>query len=100
MNPLIQTNNNKCNISSEWIYVSNSSIHNKGVFAFKDIPRSIEVIQYTGRKIRKKDAENLAERDKKTGTVYLFELNRHFYIDGADNGSDATYVNHSCNPNC
>ncbi len=98
---MVQTNKiNKCSTDSEWIYVSDSSIHNKGIFAFKDIRKGIKVIQYTGKKIRKKDAEGIGERDKKNGTVCLFVLNRHFYIDGADSGSDAIYINHSCNPNC
>jgi hypothetical protein len=90
----------KHSIDSEWIYLKKSSIHNRGVFAFKNIPKDTEIVQYTGRKIRKKDSSAQSKRDDKNGTVYLFEVNLHFYIDGADKGSDAIYINHGCKPNC
>ncbi len=90
----------KHSIDSEWIYVKKSGIHNKGVFAFKNIPKGTEIVQYTGKKVRKKDSNARSKRDDKNGTIYLFEVNRHFYIDGADKGSDAIYINHGCKPNC
>lgn len=85
---------------SEWVYVKESSIHNKGVFAFKDIPKGTKIIEYVGEKISKEEAEKRMERDLKNGTFYVFELNDEHDIDGLSGGSDAIYINHSCNPNC
>lgn len=85
---------------SQWIYVESSSIHNKGVFAFKEIPKNTTIIEYTGVKVKQSKAADREARDEKNGTIYLFELDKKHYIDGADGGSDAIYINHSCAPNC
>ena len=37
---------------------------------------------------------------KKTGSVYIFELNSRYDIDGSPKYNKARYINHSCNPNC
>lgn len=84
---------------SEWIYVKESNIHNKGVFAFKDIPKGTKIIEYIGEKITKEAAEERLDRDEKNGTVYVFELDENYDIDGFVGGSDAIYINHTCNPN-
>ena len=88
------------NKTSELIYVKTSNIHNKGVFAKKNIPKKTEIIDYTGKKVLIKDSNHLEERDEINGTVYLFELDNKHYIDGADGGSDSIYIIHSCDPNC
>ena len=37
---------------------------------------------------------------KKTGSVYIFELNSKYDIDGSKRYNKARYINHSCDPNC
>ncbi len=92
---------------SEWIVVKNSGIHNKGVFAAKDIPKGTKVIEYVGRKVTKKESDEIADRDLDAnkenpdkGAVYLFELNKRYDIDGNVEWNTARLINHSCEPNC
>lgn len=84
-----------------------SSIHGTGVVALFDIPKGTRIIQYIGDKISKKEGDRRsAERIKKylnkknEGSVYIFELNKRYDIDGSPLYNKARYINHSCNPNC
>ena len=94
--------------TSEWIEVRNSAIHNKGVFAAKDIPKDTKIIEYVGKKVTKKDADEVYERDfeisksnpENEGGVYLFELDKGYDIDGNVSWNTARLMNHTCNPNC
>ncbi|RME52278.1 SET domain-containing protein-lysine N-methyltransferase [Candidatus Woesearchaeota archaeon] len=86
---------------SEWIVVGRSHVHEQGVFAKKDIPKGTRIIEYTGEKITKAESARRSERENgHAGQVYIFELNKRYDIDGAVGGSDAIYINHSCEPNC
>lgn len=60
---------------SDWIFVKESEIHNKGIFAIKNIPIGTKIIQYKGELITKKTAEERIKRDIQNGTHYIFELN-------------------------
>lgn len=98
---------NKKPTTSEYIIVRNSSIHNKGVFAKKDIPKGTKIIEYVGRKITKKESDDISDRDleanKKNsanGAVYIFELNKRYDIDGNVSWNTARFINHTCDPNC
>jgi len=91
----------------EYIVVKNSNIHNKGVFAKKDIKKGTRVIEYVGKKITKKQAEEIiqkqyekAEKNKKKGDNYIFELNKKYDLDGNVRWNPARFINHSCDPNC
>lgn len=93
--------------TSEYIDVKNSKIHNKGVFAAKDIPKGAKIIEYVGEKITKKESEKRcdlalekAKKNPKLGSVYIFELNKRYDIDGDVPYNTAKYINHSCEPNC
>jgi len=92
---------------SKYIKVKKSGIHNKGVFAKRDIPKNTKVIEYVGRKVTKKEADKIYEKslanhqkNNRKGSVYLFELNRKYDIDGDVFWNPAKYINHSCDPNC
>jgi uncharacterized protein len=86
--------------------VKSSSIHNRGVFAARDIPKGARVIEYRGEKISKKESERRgiehfdASKTTGGGAVYLFTLNKKHDIDGSMEWNDARLINHSCKPNC
>ena len=89
-----------------WHIVRTSSIHSRGVFAKRDIPKETEILEYTGEKITKAESERRAQarmaRARKTGVaaVYIFALNRKFDLDGSSPKNIARLLNHSCDPNC
>tara|TARA_Y200000002_G_scaffold372238_2_gene369803 strand:+ start:554 stop:1051 length:498 start_codon:yes stop_codon:yes gene_type:complete len=85
----------------------NSKIHGKGIIADRDIKKNEKIIEYIGEKILKSEGDRRSEnRIKKylnsseKGSVYIFELNRKYDIDGSFSYNKARYINHSCNPNC
>ncbi len=90
-----------------WHIVKVSSIHNRGLFAARDIPKDTKILEYYGEIITKAESirrsdERLA-RSKITGeaAVYIFDLNGRYDLDGgATEPNDARYINHSCVPNC
>ena len=84
-----------------------SKIHGMGIYASKDIPKNTKIIEYIGEKISKKEGDIRSEKrikkylnSKKTGSVYIFELNSQYDIDGSKRYNKARYINHSCDPNC
>ena len=89
-----------------WL-IKKSKIHGTGVFASEDIPKNTKIIEYIGEKISKKEGDIRSEKrirrylnSKKTGSVYIFELNSKYDIDGSKRYNKARYINHSCSPNC
>jgi len=92
---------------SPYIEVRESSIHNKGVFAKRDIPKDTYIIEYIGRKMTKEQSDiryeemcELVEKGEEDATVYIFELDDDYDIDGRVPWNTAQWINHSCNPNC
>jgi len=84
-----------------------SKIHGIGITACTDIKKNKKIIQYIGDKVTKKEGDKRsAERinkylnKKNEGSVYIFELNKKYDIDGAPLYNKARYINHSCDPNC
>ena len=93
--------------TSQYIVVKGSKIHMKGVFAKKDIRKGTKVIEYVGRKVTKKQSDDIydeqfekSEGHSKDGGVYLFELNKRYDIEGNVPWNTARLINHSCDPNC
>ena len=87
--------------------VKNSKIHGKGIVASRNIKKGTKIIQYVGEKISKKEGDKRSGnrikkylKSNKTGSVYIFELNKKYDIDGFFGYNKARYINHSCNPNC
>ncbi len=87
--------------------VKKSKVHGAGVFANQKIPKKTKVIEYIGRKVSKSEGDKISEKrlkkylnSKKMGSVYVFELNKRFDIDGSPLYNKARYINHSCSPNC
>ena len=87
--------------------VRKSKIHGSGVFATEDIKSNTKIIEYIGEKITKKEGDRRSEirikkylNSKTNGSVYIFELNKKYDIDGSFLYNKARYINHSCSPNC
>jgi len=71
------------------------------------LKKNDQVIQYIGDKVTKKEGDRRAEiqikkaeKNKKNGMVYVFELNKKYDIDGGVLRNHARFINHSCDPNC
>ena len=75
--------------------IKRSRIHRFGVFAMQEIPARRRVIEYTGARISRREISRRLEGE----FTYIFLLNSYWGIDGADNGSGAEIINHSCEPN-
>jgi hypothetical protein len=84
-----------------------SSLHGRGLFAVSDIKKGMQVIEYIGDKVSKKEGDKRADKQikkaqkyKNNGMVYVFELNKKYDIDGGVLRNYARFINHSCDPNC
>lgn len=84
-----------------WHIVQQSPLHGNGVFAARDIPAGTRIIEYIGARITPEEADEKypTNPDDPFHTFY-FSLSCGKVIDGAQNGNDARWVNHSCSPNC
>lgn len=90
------------------LYVKKSSkIHKWGLYAAADISEETQIIEYVGRKVTNKEADDIYDKSfeksknhTKGGAVYLFELNKRYQIDGGVSQNIARLINHSCDPNC
>jgi SET domain-containing protein len=94
-------------MENEYVEILTSEIHNRGVFAKKDIPKGTKIIEYVGNKITKEEGQRIFDecfekslKEETCGSVYLFELDDEYDIDGNVSWNDAKFINHSCEPNC
>ncbi|HET7847469.1 MAG TPA: SET domain-containing protein [Pseudolabrys sp.] len=67
-----------------------------GLFAVEPIKSRQFIVRYSGRLVAAEVADRL-ERYRRN--KFLFEVNRHWCIDGTTRRNLARYVNHSCRPN-
>ena len=84
-----------------------SKVHGSGLFAAQDIKKKLQVIEYIGEKVSKREGDkradkqiNKAKKNRNNGMVYVFELNKRYDIDGDVPYNHARLINHSCDPNC
>ena len=87
--------------------VKKSKVHGTGVFTTQEIKSGTKIIEYIGDKVTKKEGDKRSSEriknylnSKVSGSVYIFELNKTYDIDGSPLYNKARYINHSCNPNC
>ena len=75
-----------------------SNIHHQGLCAARNIKIGEKIIEYVGKKITHKQAEN----NTKYGydVTYLFRINKKYLLDGDFKFNTARLINHSCDPNC
>ena len=79
--------------------VRRSKIDNLGLYAAKNIKNGEKIIEYKGKIITTKEAEENPKYDNDKA-IYLFNLNRRYDLDGDFKFNTARLINHSCNPNC
>ena len=79
--------------------VKRSKIDNLGLYAAKDLKKGKKVIEYRGKIITRKEAEENPKYDNDKA-IYLFNLNKRYDLDGDFKFNTARLLNHSCNPNC
>jgi SET domain-containing protein len=83
------------------IVVRRSRVHGRGVFAKAKIRKGARIIEYTGRRMPWKEAEDLPPLDPKNPHhTFLFSLDDGNVINAAVGGNAARWINHSCEPNC
>ena len=69
------------------------SVTGLGLFALEPIKKGKCIIEYTGRRVTKKE-------EYESNSRYLFEISKKKTIDGRSKSNEARYINHSCVPNC
>jgi uncharacterized protein len=81
--------------------IRESSIHGKGAFATRRIPKGVRLIEYAGERLTPAQAESRYPDDPNAPQhTFLFAIDDDIVIDAAVNGNDARWINHSCEPNC
>jgi SET domain-containing protein len=81
--------------------VRKSKIQGRGGFALRRIRKGQRIIEYTGERITDAEADARYDESKmKRHHTFLFTVDKNTVVDGAVDGSDAIYINHSCAPNC
>lgn len=92
------------NDGGEPLYVvRRSGIHGRGVFAARYIRKGTRIVEYTGERIGNREADRRYDDSRmKRHHTFLFNLDRKTVVDGAiaAGGGDASFINHSCDPNC
>jgi SET domain-containing protein len=101
MGKIFSGNGNGRTKPAKRIAVSRSGVHGRGVFARQRIPKGARIIEYTGRRVPWKKAQELPPFDPKNPyhTVF-FSVDVGDVIDAAVGGNEARWINHSCDPNC
>lgn len=82
------------------IVTRRSSIHGNGVFAARDLPAGLEVVEYKGRLRSHEWVNKVYAETLESGHTFLFTLNEQYVVDGNVDGNEARWINHSCEPNC
>lgn len=86
---------------SELYEIRKSDIQGRGVFAKRRIRAGQKIIEYTGERISNAEADRRYDDESmRRHHTFLFTLDKKTVVDGNRQGSDARYINHSCDPNC
>lgn len=78
-----------------------SAIQGRGAFATRPIRKGERIAEYLGERISWKEADRRYDDPAmERHHTFLFSVTSRTVIDGAVGGSDARFINHSCDPNC
>ena len=78
--------------------VRRSKIDNFGLYATTDIKKGSKVIEYKGKIITRKEAEENPKYDNGKA-IYLFNINKDTTLTAILNLTPQERINHSCDPN-
>jgi SET domain-containing protein len=88
-------------MNSRYFDVRQSGIQGKGAFANRKIRKGQRIIEYTGERISNDEADSrYDESSMRRHHTFLFTVTPRIVVDGAVNGNESIYINHSCDPNC
>jgi hypothetical protein len=88
-------------LTQPWFEIRRSPIQGRGAFAVRTIPKGTRLIEYTGDRIGHARADAMyAKEAKGRHHTFLFIATRRTVVDARLHGSEAKYINHSCDPNC
>jgi SET domain-containing protein len=86
---------------TRWFEIRKSAIQGRGAFAVRDIPKGERLVEYTGELISAEEASvRYDDARARRHHTFLFEIDEERCIDARRVGSDARFINHSCEPNC
>ncbi len=87
-------------VKSPLYEVRRSSIQGRGAFAIRSIRKGQRVDEYVGEPITHAEADRRYDDSDGRHHTFLFILDDDTVLDARTHGSDARYINHSCEPNC
>lgn len=89
------------NMHSRYFDIRHSEIQGRGAFANRKIRKGTRLIEYAGERISNDEADARYDESRmKRHHTFLFTLTPRTVVDGAVNGNESIYINHSCDPNC
>jgi uncharacterized protein len=93
--------NGKMQARRRKIFVRDSRIHGRGVYAARSIQEGERIIEYRGERITWKQADRRPPSDPSDPNhTFYFSLDDGHVIDANVGGNSARWINHSCEPNC
>lgn len=80
--------------------VRRSRIQGRGGFAIRPIRKGVRVDEYVGQIITQEEADRRYDDNNGRHHTFLFVIDEEQVVDARYGGSDARFLNHSCDPNC
>ncbi len=80
--------------------VRRSKIQGRGAFAIRPIRSGQKIDEYIGEPITHEEADRRYDDADGRHHTFLFILDDDTVLDARKRGTDARYINHSCDPNC
>ena len=85
---------------SPYYEVRRSKIQGRGAFAILPIRKGKKIDEYWGQPITHEEADRRYDDSKGRHHTFLFVLDDDTVLDARYGGTDARFINHSCDPNC
>jgi hypothetical protein len=90
----------KAPLKSPLYEVRRSKIQGRGAFAIRSIRKGQRIDEYLGERISHEEADRRYDDADGRHHTFLFILDDDVVLDARKGGSDARFINHSCDPNC